>query len=298
MPSFLNSARSALVICALAVLAMSGCEREGTPKNTAPVIEVTSRAPFDAHLTLANNSGRIDYGGTVDTSASRVAVETALQAVYAGDRATGAIDVDDAANPPMWASNLEPLLRVFEPVQGAALRFEGDRIILSGQIDDATLARLRDAARQSFPNAKLEGLLADVSETPGSAELAALAAAPNPDAVKLTLALNQLSVRFDEGQGNVSDSSLATVAQAAKAIAAAPAGTRLLIVGPVTASQDAENDIFLSKQRAEAMKVQLILSGVKPGVIETRGWGQHPDGKPIEGAKLPPEGAGMRFELL
>ncbi len=283
----------------LAAMALAaGCQREdNTPKNTTPLAaEAPARAAFDAHLTLTNNSGRINYNGTVDTTATQTALRTTLGAVYAGDSASGVIDTDDAARPSAWASGLEPLLRAFEPAYGAALRFEGDRIVLSGQADEATRAKLRDAARLAFPNAKLEGLLAESEKNP---ELDALASAPNPDAVKLTRALNQMPVRFEEGKGNVSEASLALVSQAAKAIAAAPPGTRLLIVGPVVASNDSGNDIFLSKQRAEALKAQLILSGVNPGVIETRGWGQNSDGSTPETTSTPPtEGAPMRFELI
>jgi outer membrane protein OmpA-like peptidoglycan-associated protein len=280
----------------VAMMLVAGCQREDTPKNTAPLAKAPTRAPFDAHLTLTNNSGRIDYNGTVDAVATQTSLETALHAVYVGDRASGTIDIDAVARPSVWAPGLEPLLRVFEPAYGAALRFEGDRIVLSGQADEATRAKLRDAARLAFPNAKLEGLLAESEKSP---ELEALASAPNPDAVKLTRALNQIPVRFEEGKGNVSEASLTLVSQAAKAIAAAPAGTRLLIVGPVVASKDAGNDIFLSKQRAEALKAQLILSGVNPGAIETRGWGQNPDGSAPETGLTPPtEGAPMRFELV
>jgi outer membrane protein OmpA-like peptidoglycan-associated protein len=283
-------------LLAASVLVASGCQREDTPKNTAPLAETPARAPFDAHLTLANNGGRIDYSGEVDTAAAETALEDALRKAYSGDRATGVIDVVTAARPSAWATGLEPLLRAFEPAYGAALRFEGDRIVLSGQADEATRAKLREAARLAFPNAILDGLLA---ETEKSAELEAIASAPNPDAVKLTRALNQMPVRFEEGKGNVSEASLTLVSQAAKAIAAAPAGTRLLIVGPVVASKDADNDVFLSKQRAEALKAQLILSGVNPGAIETRGWGQNPDGSAPETALTPPtEGAAMRFELV
>jgi hypothetical protein len=71
-----------------------------------------------------------------------------------------------------------------------------------------------------------------------------------------------------------------------------------LIVGPVAPSRDAGHDVFLSKQRAEALKVQLILNGISPAVIETRGWGQKPDGSADDTATPPPEGAAMRFELL
>jgi hypothetical protein len=152
-------------LLAASVLVASGCQREDTPKNTAPLAETPARAPFDAHLTLANNGGRIDYSGEVDTAAAETALEDALRKAYSGDRATGVIDVVTAARPSAWATGLEPLLRAFEPAYGAALRFEGDRIVLSGQADEATRAKLREAARLAFPNAILDGLLAETAKS-------------------------------------------------------------------------------------------------------------------------------------
>jgi outer membrane protein OmpA-like peptidoglycan-associated protein len=289
------TAKPIWILLTALVLATTGCQREETPKRTSAASETPAREPFDASLTLANNGGRIDYNGTVDAGATRTVLESTLRATYDGDRANGVIEIDAAARPAPWTTGLEPLLRAFAPAYGAALRFEGDRIVLTGQADESVRSELRTIARQAFPNAKLEGLLAEAQTSP---ELQAVAQAPNPDAEKLALALNQMPVRFEEGQGNVSEASLALVSQAAKAIRAAPEGTRLLIVGPVVASKDAGNDLFLSKQRAEALKAQLILSGVNPGMIETRGWGQNPDGSVVEGTTPPAEGAAMRFELI
>ena len=275
------------LIITVAVIA-SACQR--TPPATPTATPAAARAQFDAMLSVVNNSGTIRFDGTVDGAAAKSRIEQALLATYGAGRAVGDITVDSAARPAVWVEGLNTFLKIFEPLAGAALRFEGDRIVLSGKVDLEQRRSLRAAAENAFPGARLEGLFTlPTGDTVISGKSIA------PEVVAKTL--NQMPLKFENSGGNVSTDSLDLVAQAADTIRAAPPGTRLLVVGPVVATADTGNDIFLSKQRAEALKVQLILNGVSPAAIDTRGWGQHPDGTAIEGATPPPEGAAMRFEL-
>jgi outer membrane protein OmpA-like peptidoglycan-associated protein len=277
------------LIITVAVIA-SACQR--TPPATPTAAPAAARAQFDAMLSVVNNSGTIRFDGTVDGAATKSRIEQALLATYGPGRAVGDIATDSAARPAKWVDGLAIFLKIFEPLAGAALRFEGDRIVLSGQVGLEQRRSLRTAAENAFPGARLEGLFT----LPTDAGAVATGTTIAPEVVAKTL--NQMPLTFENGGGNVSTDSLTLVAQAADTIRAAPPGTRLLVVGPVVATADTGNDIFLSKQRAEALKVQLILNGVSPAVIDTRGWGQNPDGTAIEGVTLPPEGAAMRFELL
>lgn len=279
-----------LIVAAVACVS-SGCQRTPSPDAKSASTPAVERAPFDAMFSVVNNSGTIRFDGTVGDDATKSRIERSLLSVYGPGRAAGDIAVEHAARPPKWVGGLDAFLKAFEPVVGAALRFEGDRIVLSGKVELEQRRVLRAAAQQAFPDAQLQGLF----------ELPAENTATTGKTIEPTVLakkLNQMPVKFENGGGNVSVDSLELVVQAADAIRAAPTGTKLLIVGPVIATADTDNDIFLSKQRAEALKVQLILNGVSPMAIETRGWGQNPDGTPIEGAKLPPEGAAMRFELV
>lgn len=294
--------RIALTLAASLALAATACQRteeSPSPKSEAPT---AARAAFDATLTVADNSGTVRFDGTVDSADTKTRLEQALLAAYGPGRASGAIDVDAAARPAEWVGGLATFLPGFAETTGASLRFEGDAIVLNGALDLERRRALRTAAEQAFPGARLEGLFVLPDATAGEADARPIA----PQQLEKTL--NTLPVAFDAGRGNVSDDSLALVAQAADAIRRAPAGTRLRIVGPVVATADAGNDVFLSKQRAEALKVQLILNGVNPATIETRGWGEA-EGAPGEAAEgqpatpdtpaaPPPEGAPMRFELV
>ena len=285
----------AFVLLCLAGL-VSGCGREDAaapPPAPEVAVEAVERLPFDARLSLVNNSGQIDINGVVADAQTRDDLLAALRGGYGQERLTGDIEVDDVARASAWGAGLPALLPPFGEAQGAALRFEGERIVLTGVADAEARARLRDAARLAFPDAKLEGLFA-ADTAPPPAELQAAAG----DGARLALGLSQLPIRFEDGAGNLSADSLATVAQAADAIRAAPEGTRLRIVGPVVAERDGGNAVFLSRQRAEALKVQLILNGVNPAVIETRGWGEGEAAADGEAPTAPATGAPLRFELV
>lgn len=287
---FSHSGRALALSLIVAAAAVSGaCQRTPSPDANTDAAPIAVRAPFDAMLSVVNNSGAIRFDGTIGDDATKARIEQSLLSAYGPGRATGDIVVDKAARPPKWIEGLAGFLKILEPSVGAAVRFEGDRIVLSGQVALDQRRALRTAAESAFPGARLQGLFEIPAETPAAGTIAPEVLAKN---------LNQMPVKFDNGGGNVSVDSLDLVAQAADSIRAAPPGTKLLIVGPVVATADAGNDMFLSKQRAEALKVQLILNGVSPASIETRGWGQNPDGTQVEGAAPPPEGAAMRFELV
>lgn len=276
--------------CAVALFfAAAGCQRDAEAPAT-PATANALRVQIDATLGLADNSGSLRYDGTVDSETTRNAIERALLSVYGNGRAQGSIDIDPAAATPIWAAGLEGFLRTLSTVPGAGLRLSGNQASLTGPLDADQRRALRAAAERAFPGMRLSGLF----EPPG--DDSATARTLSPEALAKTL--NETKVAFKPGSGEVSDDSLALVAQAADAIRAAPDGTRLLIVGPVTPSNDAANDVFLSRQRAEALKVQLVLQGISPAVIDTRGWGQNADGTPAENASPPAGGASMRFELL
>lgn len=287
---FSHSGRALALSLIVAAAAVSGaCQRTPSPDANTDAAPIAVRAPFDAMLSVVNNSGAIRFDGTIGDDATKVRIEQSLLSAYGPGRATGDIVVDKAARPPKWIEGLAGFLKILEPSIGAAVRFEGDSIVLSGQVALDQRRALRTAAESAFPGARLQGLFEIPAEPPAAGTIAPEVLAKN---------LNQMPVKFDNGGGNVSVDSLDLVAQAADSIRAAPPGTKLLIVGPVVATADAGNDMFLSKQRAEALKVQLILNGVSPASIETRGWGQNPDGTQVEGAIPPPEGAAMRFELV
>lgn len=272
----LSAARAGLLLVALGA-ALAGCNRAPGAGDAEPAADQPAVAApvvrFDAKLSLVNNNGAIRYDGVVDSEATRKALGIALAQAYAG-QIGGDLQVDKAAKPAPWQDKL-PQFAAALTMPGAAVRFEGKTVELSGQASDADRASLLEQARKLFPDYRYAGLFEGVGDAAASADAAAQAlAALQPgqaDGAAVAKALNQMSVRFDEGSAQIQASSLDILSRAGKALQAAPKDARFQIVGPGGgAGQPADNE-SLSRQRAEAVKVQLIVAGANPGALETRG---------------------------
>lgn len=261
---------AALMLAAIAVVGMAGCNRAAPPPSTQANADTTTApvAQFEARLSLVNNNGTVRYDGTVDNDASRTALVAMLEQAYGPGSVSGNLTVDPGARVAPWQSKLPQFLQAFA-VPGAAVAFEGRRVELSGHASEADRARLLARAEQLFPGYDYTGLfrgLGGPSEGDGAAQaLARLKPGASP--TELVQALNQTPIAFADGSAQVSADSLAVLSQAAKAIQANAGQSRIQITGPAAAGEG----VALSQQRAEAIKVQLIVNGVSPSAIETHG---------------------------
>ncbi|MGJ7901340.1 OmpA family protein [Lysobacter sp. 1R34A] len=270
-------ARRAVLLAAL-IAGVAGCNDSTAPAadsaaapTPAPVAAPVVR--FDAKLSLVNNNGAIRYDGTVDSEATRKALSTALTQAYMG-QISGNLSVDKAAKPAPWQDKL-PQFAAALTMPGAAVSFQGTAIELSGQASDADRVTLLEKAKALFPGYSYGGLFEGVGGAAASSDAAAQAlAALEPGkagSAEIAKALNLMNVRFDEGSARIAPASLDILSRAAKALQAAPKDARFEIVGPGGgAGQPADNEV-LSRQRAEAVKVQLIVAGANPGALDTRG---------------------------
>ncbi|GAB3345224.1 OmpA family protein [Marilutibacter aestuarii] len=267
----------------LASLALAGCDRGATPEANTPAPAATSAAEEEvddavasalpppsseraSSLNITNNSGAIRYDGRVDSAAHRDAIDRAFANTFPSGQASGSLAVDPEAKAPAWVDGLDAFLAGFN-VSGTGLRFDGNRIELTGKVDPDTRARLTDAAREHFPDAELGGLFIGAADDPALAALAALGADASVSELEGTL--NTMTVAFEPDSAKLSASSLAVLAQAGQTIAAMPRDRQVEIVGNASASDDPAFDERLALQRAEAVKVQLIVNGVGPGQIRT-----------------------------
>ncbi len=284
-PTLSSPSRTSLVaaVTLASVIAFAGCSRDATPAPSAQAAADTAAAAppsaqFAARLNLVNNNGTVRYDGTVDSENSRKAIEAMLRQAY-GPGVSGSLAVDAAARPAPWQANLPQFLTAFT-MPGAAIGFDGQRIELSGFASEPDRTALRARAEKLFPEYTLAGLFRGVAGTAPDAAAEALAGlkagASAGDVVK---ALNQTPIQFIDGSAQVSPDSLAVLSQAAQAIQGSGGERRIEITGPAGAGED----LALSQQRAEAIKVQLIVNGVSPASIETKG---HPAGSGDSGASF------------
>ncbi|UZW62580.1 OmpA family protein [Lysobacter enzymogenes] len=275
------SRSGALAAAALlaALAGLSACNRNAPATDAAPVADAAAPAaaapvaPVEAKLGLANNNGAIRYDGRVDSEATRKALAIALAQAYSGQIA-GDLEVGKAVKPAPWQDKLPQFVAALT-MSGVAVTFEGDSIELSGQASDADRALLLEKAKTLFPGFRYGGLFEGVGGEAASSDAAAQALAAlvpgKSGAGEIAQALNKIEVRFEEGGARIAPASLDILSRAAKALAAGPKDARYEIVGPGGgAGQPADNEI-LSRQRAEAVKVQLIVAGTNPGALDTRG---------------------------
>ncbi|MDG2516406.1 OmpA family protein [Lysobacter soli] len=248
------------------VVALSACNRDTATTQAPPATAAAPVAQFDATLNVVNNNGTVRYDGVVGTDAARQTVETALRGAYG--RVSGDLKVDRGARPAPWQDGLPEFLKTFNQ-PGAAVSFEGRRIELHGHASEDDRKALLARAELLYPGYAYTGLFQGVGDgAQGEAVSAVLAAVkPGTSGAPLVKALNeavtQTPIRFEPGSARVAPDSLALLSKAAQVIQASGDATRLQIAGP------AADDPSLAQQRAEAIKVQLIVNGVSPAALET-----------------------------
>jgi len=254
-----------MILFATAV-ATTACNREPPTAQAPPPTAAAPVAQFDATLNLVNNNGAVRYDGVVGTDAQRQSVEAALRRAFG--RVSGELKVDRGARGAPWSDALPKFLESFTQ-PGAAVSFEGRRIELHGHASEADRKALLARAELLFPGYAYTGLFQGVGDgaTPDPASAVLAEVKPGTSGAPLVKALNeavtQTPIRFEPGSARVAPDSLALLSKAAQVIQASGDATRLQIAGP------AADDPSLAQQRAEAIKVQLIINGVSPAALET-----------------------------
>ncbi len=248
---------AAWITLAIAVMLAAGACRQ-QPATDASQIPHTPIPKVDARLQVANNNGSLRYEGSVADEATKAGIERSLKSVYGSD-ATGAIALEPNTNAPPWANGLGEMFMAFR-MPGGVLAFEGKRIELSGAVGDEDRATLLKKARELYPDYEFTGLFQGVDM--------AYALPDRGDGDGLVVFLNAIPINFQEDSGMLTPDSLDGISRAARAIRSAAAGQRIRIgVHPLVADMP-EYDRDLAFQRANAVKVQLAIREVDPGMLD------------------------------
>lgn len=81
-------------------------------------------------------------------------------------------------------------------------------------------------------------------------------------------------IQFDVGSATIRRESVPTLQTAANIIAGLPSGTEVVVEGHTDTDGDAESNLVLSRQRAQAVTNYLIGAGVAPGAVSAVGLGE------------------------
>lgn len=253
-----------LLALTLGALGLAACQREQPVESPNAAVPAVPSKHFDAHLSLVNNNHQIRYDGVVDSEASKQQLLHALNTAYGPDSIAGQLSIDAQARKPAWVDGFAKFAEIFT-MPGAAVRFEGEQIELSGRVSPEQRLALLAKVQALYPGYDYAGLLqgVGVSGTPTDPAVQALVSlGPEAFPRQVVVALNRMQVTFEPGTARIHPASLDILSHAAQAIAATPAGARFQL----EASAD---DPTLARQRAEAVKVQLILNGASPAAIQT-----------------------------
>ncbi|WP_414493151.1 OmpA family protein [Stenotrophomonas maltophilia] len=226
--------------------------------------------PHEAQLSLQQRGTQVQVHGRLPSESDRRRVWNALSAVHGARNLDGGIALDPNTQAPRWLDRLVvdlPHLRG----DGLHLAFDGTRLrIDTRSMQEPERLAISRRLRQDFPALEMSGLWG-----PG---LAALAQLP-PDAVpaQRVAALNQTTLKFRAGSSELTGDSRQTLEAVANALRDTPAGTRVEIGAHTDSRGQAEGNLHLSQQRAEAVSQGLQALGVEPGTLVAVGYGQeHP----------------------
>lgn len=261
---FRRAVMGPLAVAALALGA--GCSRDAptTPPpfdDAAPAATATAAATIDATLMLAHNPGSVRYEGRVGDAATRERLLRALRDAYGTARIDGSLEVDPAVRRAPWADRLAAFLEP-PPPAGAMLRFAGERIELTGAVGDEDRLRLHETAQRLFPQATLAGLL----QPPTVADTEPPPAVDDHRA--LVERLNRLEIRFEPDSGLIAPDSLDATTRAASMIKRAAVPVRIDVYPEL--SDQPDYDLKVARQRAQAVKIQLAIQGINPGLLDTQ----------------------------
>ncbi|WP_367346396.1 OmpA family protein [Stenotrophomonas bentonitica] len=261
-----------LPLLALLALAYCGWQKRNvlTPPPVATPTASLAPAVTVPSLSFKNTDGKVDLSGAVSTAAEKAGAIGALAGVFGQKNVTANVSVNPDLAPASWMDSLKAV--VTAPVvksNGLAFKFNGDKLDLDTSKLPTPEAReeLSQLFQNRFSNVEIAGLY-----QPGLEALGELRAGFG--AQDLTNALNQTDITFANNSDVVSTSSLAVVAEAAKAIKSAPAGMKIDIGGYTDSNGSDAANLALSERRAKAVVEALVAKGVPAGQLKATGHGE------------------------
>ena len=270
----------ALAILGLGLLFWpTGNRQVAPPVAQAPVVAPTPPPPalVPPRIEIANDNGVAHVSGVVHDEATKTDILNALKSVFGADKVQGDITVDLNRAAPSWLVNFRNGIEALR-VPGAQAVFDGNSVNVGGAIGEDQVERITSSMRSVLGGSLIFGALADrVADMVSGANnrattaLASLRSGFSPG--DLTGALNQSVVNFANGRADIPGSMTGFFQNAAGAFKQLPQGTVVEIAGYTDNTGDAQANVTLSQQRADAVRNALIKAGVSPDMLVAKGYG-------------------------
>ena len=271
--------------------------------DPAPVAQVTPVLKIDPSLSISNEADGFHVSGTVADNATKDSILGMLNSAVGTGKVSGDIMVDPATKSAGWLTKLSGILPVLKYAVGSKLSFDGNNIAVGGNMSQGLLDGLMEKIKSTFgggdfnissdavvlpsaddvvgsvaePVAAAKDAVTSTVET-GSNAIQDMVAAGTVTGESLVKALNIAGINFDTGSFKVSQNSMTMLQNAAKAINAAPADTKIHVGGHTDNTGSSQLNTKLSKQRAQAVVDTLVGMGVDISKLSSQGYG---DSQPI-----------------
>lgn len=207
--------------------------------------------------------------GVVPDEATKAKLIARLKMIY-GNRVVDQLAVGNVIAPPNWAGNVEKIINDnLKDVSQGQLDVNGTTVNLRGQIKN-------EALRQGLVSQIASSLTSNYNVKDALTVMTS-------EQTNLNDTLAGRIVEFDSGSANIRAASSGLLNEVAQRIVALGNKT-VEVVGHTDNAGNPNNNLILSKARAEAVKAFLIQKGIAPERILTNGLG---DKQPVADNETP-----------
>lgn len=207
--------------------------------------------------------------GVVSDESTKAKLIARLRAMY-GNRVVDQLAVGNVIAPPNWSTNVEKILNDnLKNVSQGQLDVNGTTVNLRGQIKN-------EALRQGLVSQIAAGLTSTYNVKDALTIMTS-------EQTNLNDTLAGRIIEFDSGSANIRSASIGLLNEIAQRIAAL--GTKTVeVIGHTDNAGNPNNNLILSRARAEAVKAYLIQKGIASERILTNGLG---DAQPVADNETP-----------
>ncbi len=209
--------------------------------------------------------GKVNVQGAVADEATHAAVLAKLRELYGADKVVDQITVGGVVAPANWDSHVQKLLtKQLKQIKVGQLKIDGTQISVSGDVAN-------EAQRQQIVS-EMAGVL-----TPAYSIKNSLRVAGSGDQNLLDQTLGNRIIEFESGKSIITAQGISILDEMAAALGKVD-NKQVVIIGHTDNEGARQNNLYLSKMRAEAVKNYLVSKGISSLALSTQGLG--PD-KPV-----------------
>ena len=220
------------------------------------VLQIAHAQVFQA--TAGTESQPVVVSGVVPDEATKAQLIGKVRELY-GDRVVDQLSIGSVIAPPNWSSNVQKILNSqLRQVKKGQLQVDGNVVRIRGQVAN-------EALRQQFVSQLATSLTSSYSVKDGLT-------VQTSEQVSLDRTLGNRIIEFDSGSSNLRENSKLILKEIAASISKLGEKT-VEIVGHTDNEGNPNNNLILSRARAEAVRQYLASLGIPLSQMTTIGMG-------------------------